>query len=256
MLVVSCYRLFCIYCRLKSDEAITFLNIQHPSIDGKAITGTPNSNVSITAEFWAIHCLIPKGIQHHKKEQVSVDTIARRSKNCISMAEFFSSYSSFMNRPFQETDLPGIQVVPQFHSKILAFTVGFSLLFKVVPTIIESTWPKWYRELDPVKRKELPTYLISLVHHFVVVPFGWWHIYQDYLIWQSDVQPFENYNALNQTPLIALGCGFLLADIINCSLPDALEGKPLYMIHHSLTVILGKSCASLTPLVAQNLGAN
>ena len=255
MLVVSCYRLFCIYCRLKSDEAITFLNIQHPSIDGKAIRYSKLQRLH--------HCKIldysllnSKRYTTSQKEQVSVNTIARRSKNCISMAEFFSSYSSFMNRPFQETDLPGIQVVPQFHSKILAFTVGFSLLFKVVPTIIESTWPKWYRELDPVKRKELPTYLISLAHHFIVVPFGWWHIYQDYLIWQSDVQPFENYNALNQTPLIALGCGFLLADIINCSLPDALEGKPLYMIHHSLTVILGKSCASLTPLVAQNLGAN
>ena len=160
-----------------------------------------------------------------------------------------------MNRPFQETDLRGIEAVPQFYSKMVAFTVGFSLLFKIVPNLIESIWPKWYRELDPVKRKELPNYLISLVHHFVVVPFGWWHIYKDYMIWQSDAEPYENYYALTETPLVALGCGFLIADIINCSFPDALEGKPLYMIHHSLTVILGECCLVFTVLVILNLEA-
>lgn len=157
-----------------------------------------------------------------------------------------------MNRPFQETDLTGVQVVPQFYSKIAAFAIGFSLLFKAAPIFIESIWPKWYNGLDPVKRKELPTYLISLVHHFVVVPCGWWHIYKDYLLWQSNVQPYENYYALNQAPLAALGCGFLLADIINCAFADALDGKPLYLLHHSLTMILGESRLLLIPHVEQN----
>lgn len=156
------------------------------------------------------------------------------------MIDLFSQYLSFINRPFDETTATGVQTVPEFYTTMLLLTAGFSLLYKIVPLLLDTFASKWYNGLDPVKRKELPTYLISFAHHFVVVPLGWFHIYQDYTMWRSNMQPPTNYYALDETPLIAFGCAFLLADIINCALADALDGKPLYLFHHILVVTFGE----------------
>ena len=156
------------------------------------------------------------------------------------MIDLFREYLSFTNRPFDETTVTGVQIFPQFYTTMLLLTAGFSLLYKIVPILLDTFLPAWYNELEPVKRKELPTYLISFVHHFVVVPLGWYHIYQDYTMWRSNMQPPTDFYALDETPLIAFGCAFLLADIINCALAEALSGKPLYLCHHILIITFGE----------------
>lgn len=165
------------------------------------------------------------------------------------MANFFNDYITFISRPFEETNVTGIQVFPQFFTQMALFTIGFSCLYKLVPSVLESVWPKWYNDLEPIKRKEMPTYLISFVHHFIVVPLGWLHIYQDFTMWRSNIQPVENYYAIDETPLIALGCAFLLADILNSAFDDAFTGKPLYLLHHVLIITFGKSNGSYHLLI-------
>ena len=160
------------------------------------------------------------------------------------MANFFNDYLTFISRPFQETTVTGIEAFPQFYTMMTAWTIGFSFLFKVVPSLLQSIWPKWYEDLEPAKRREMPSYLISFVHHFIVVPLGWLHIYQDYIMWRSNIEPAENYYVNDETPLIALGCAFLLADLLNSALPEAFNGKPLYFLHHLLTIIFGKHTVS------------
>ena len=155
------------------------------------------------------------------------------------MTEFIRNYSAFVVHPFQDTIVTGIQVFPGFYNSILVYTVAFSALYQVVPSILLSIWPKWYKELEPTKRKEMPTYLISFVHHFIIVPIGWLHIYQDYILIQSGDPISSDHYALKESSLVPLGCAFLLADIINSALGEAWHGRPLYLIHHILIIVLG-----------------
>lgn len=38
---------------------------------------------------------------------------------------------------------------------------------------------------------------------------------------------------------VAIGCAYILADVICAALPDALHGRPLYLAHHVFTLALG-----------------
>ena len=156
------------------------------------------------------------------------------------MADFIRNYAAFVVQPFQDTTVTGFQVFPGFFNLIMMYTVAFSALYQVLPYILSSIWPKWYTDLEPIKRKEMPTYLISFVHHFIIVPVGWLHIYQDYFLLQSGVPISNDHYALKESSLVPLGCAFLLADIIYSALSEACRGRPLYLIHHILIIILGK----------------
>mmetsp|Transcript_10188 Transcript_10188/g.9875 ORF Transcript_10188/g.9875 Transcript_10188/m.9875 type:complete len:253 (-) Transcript_10188:64-822(-) len=151
--------------------------------------------------------------------------------------EFMNNYVTFMLRPFEDTTVTGISVFPEFWNVTLLFTVAFSALYSIVPYMLSNS--SWYLKLEPTKRKELPTYLISFVHHLYVVPYAWLHIYQDYLMVQSGAPVPNDHYAVLESYVLAFGCAYIFADIICAALPDALHGKPLYMYHHVFTIALG-----------------
>ena len=161
------------------------------------------------------------------------------------MSELVRNYVSFVLHPFQDTEVTGIQVYPQFYHIIAIYTAAFSALFQIVPYLLSSVWPVWYKRLEPAKRREMPSYLISYVHHFIAVPLGWLHIYQDYITLQSGVPMATDHYALKECSLVFLGCAYLLADTINFSFGEAVNGKPLYLLHHVLSIALGKSSENI-----------
>lgn len=144
-----------------------------------------------------------------------------------------------MLHPFTSNDVSGTEAYPFFFKSILLQTAAFSILFHLVPYVLAKKWPEWYNGLDPIKRKEIPTYLISFIHHFIVVPVGWIHIYQDFMLFRSGTIPNNDHYALKEAIWVPLGCSFLFADIINSAVKEAIAGRPLYLLHHVATMTLG-----------------
>lgn len=116
------------------------------------------------------------------------------------MAEFINKYITYMLRPFEDTTVTGISVFPAFWNVTLVLTIAFTSLYYIVPYVLSKT--SWYNELEPTKRKELPSYFISFVHHLYVVPFGWLHIYQDYLMVQDGGFIPNNHHAIKESAIV------------------------------------------------------
>lgn len=99
--------------------------------------------------------------------------------------EYVEAYIAYMLHPFEVSEGTGYDAQPEFYYRTLILTIGFTFLYLTVPMILSTFWSKWYNNLDPQKKKELPTYFISFFHHFVIVPVGWYYIHEDFMMFQS-----------------------------------------------------------------------
>lgn len=156
------------------------------------------------------------------------------------MSEFLRKYVSFVIHPFHTIEESGVEVFPQIYNQAIGFTIIFSALHKLTPFLLSTFYPSWYKQLEPAKRREMPTYLVSFAHHLIAVPIAWLHIYQDYQQLQSGAPMVANHYALKESFLVPFGCAFLFADILNYAFDEALSGRPMYLLHHALALALGK----------------
>lgn len=90
----------------------------------------------------------------------------------------------------------------------------------------------WFAELSPRKRAELPSFAIALIHHSVAVPFSIYHIYMD-IFHYGDVNYGELYSII-----VPFTMGFFIADLMMYTVPEAMEGRYIYLLHHIFAVVL------------------
>lgn len=144
------------------------------------------------------------------------------------------NYIKFVLRPQPtHSTTTGFDNVPYFWHKLIFWTSFFTILFFVVTFVSKKLFPEWYSKLDARKRREFPSYVVCLVHHFAMVPRAWLHIYQDFLRTEAELAVIH-YASVEAT--IAPFClGYLLGDTICFAIPELLKGKWEYIIHHILT---------------------
>ena len=103
----------------------------------------------------------------------------------------------------------------------------FAILQVCVPRLLDLMWPVWWQVLPLKKKKEIPPCLVSLIHHFVVV------IYGLYLIWMYHSN--GSYITSTEVNLIApFIYGYLVGDTAAYAIPEALEGRVEFLVHHAL----------------------
>src|SRR5690348_11253349 len=91
------------------------------------------------------------------------------------------NYWDFILRPVSaEESVPYAQVIPRFYEKVVCSSVFFMAITFVLPPVLKTMFPKWYEALPENKKKELPPYLTSLVHHAVIVPVSWYYLFLDW----------------------------------------------------------------------------
>jgi hypothetical protein len=125
---------------------------------------------------------------------------------------------------------------PYFYESAAAWSVAFTLFSLAIPIAAKFFFPKWYNNLDLKKQKEVPSYIMCLVHHFVQVPWAWYVVIYDFTLTDQAVSTL-NY------PLINAGAGsffigYTIGDTLTYSIWEAFQGKFEYMIHHVLILSL------------------
>jgi len=114
------------------------------------------------------------------------------------------------------------------------YFVGLSVL---IPLAVRTLFPSFWRSLSEQKRFEFPSYTAGFFHHIVVAPLGIYRIYEDWAWWlgavdgRGKVASFRDY-APNNADVLPFNIGYLVADTIFIGLPEAFQGKPLYLLHH------------------------
>lgn len=147
------------------------------------------------------------------------------------------AYINFILRPLPTHDTPsGADVVDNFYLKIALWSSFFIVLFQLVPLLSKTIFPTWYNSLVPRKRKEFPSYVVCLVHHFALVPIAWYHVIQDFSRSGSELQQID-YAPIEA--IVAPFClGYLISDTVCFAISEMLAGRLEYIIHHVMTVWL------------------
>lgn len=96
----------------------------------------------------------------------------------------------------------------------------------------KTLYKQWFYGLPTRKQAEIPSYVLSLMHHAIAVPFSVYHIYMDYTVYR-DVDYGELYVAI-----IPFTLGYFIADLIMYTIPEALQGRYVYFFHHVFAVVL------------------
>lgn len=122
------------------------------------------------------------------------------------------------------------------------WAIVFFLAHQLFEPIIKLIIPQTYQDLKPQKKKDLSTYVISTIHHLVVVPYVTQFLIKD--IWNYIRDPnapilvshfdevYSNYG------VISFSVGFFFGDGIAFYVPEALQGRPIYLIHHIFSICM------------------
>lgn len=147
------------------------------------------------------------------------------------------SYWTFLNRPSSTlSSTTGIDALPNFLFDTVLFTALFSSIFLLVNPLLSIFFPRKFNNFSSRKKKELPSYVLCLVHHIIAVPFAWRNIIND-LNLGDEAAAMVDYAPI--TAIIAPWCiAYLVADTMFFAVPEALTGKFEYIIHHVLTLFL------------------
>jgi TLC domain len=161
------------------------------------------------------------------------------------MTNILQSYWLFLNRPSSVlSSNTGFDSLPYFLRDTAFFTALFSSIFLLVNPLLSFFFLRKFNDFPHRKKKELPSYVLCLVHHIVAVPFAWRNIIND-LSLGNEAAAMVDYAPI--TAIIAPWCvAYLVADTMFFAVPEALAGKFEYIIHHLLTLFLVTSslCAS------------
>lgn len=173
------------------------------------------------------------------------------------MCSFFSI--DFILKAYEHVELPkeDSEVFhPEFVKAVIFWAVLYIVLHLVFNPVFYFLFPKTWKSLPPNKQKELSTYILSTSHHFVVVPIVFYSVVSDLYAYSLTHEPFEPSH-LNHiyahTGVVAFSVGFFFGDGIAYYIPEALAGRPMYLFHHVLSVIIITSTRSFSGVVLQAL---
>jgi hypothetical protein len=149
------------------------------------------------------------------------------------MSDFVVGYWNFMTRklPTHET-IRGIDAIPNFESKVLVWTLFFTVVFFIIPMIAKIVAPSWHASLPARKQREYPAYMVCLIHHGFMVPRAWVHIYSDALRSAAELSVIHYANV--EATIAPFCLGYLLGDTICFAIPEVIRGNLEYIIHHVL----------------------
>ena len=153
------------------------------------------------------------------------------------MISSLNAYWRFLNRPPSPSSITtGIDVLPNLSRDIVLLIIIFSVIYVIINPILSNLLSTKYSDISMRKRKELPSYILCLVHHIVAVPVAWFNIYADFnLSWEAA----QGIDYAPITAVIAPWCiAYLMTDTIFFAIPEARLGKFEYIIHHALTLFL------------------
>ena len=152
------------------------------------------------------------------------------------MDSVFHTYWRFLNRQPDPNVVwkRGIEEYPNFFYDSLCWGVFFTGLFLVTSAVLRTLWPKWYNSLTPKKQKELPSYVVCLVHHFVRVPGGWINIFRDFYRTEAESAAL-NYPFMEAS--VGPFCmGYFIGDLVCFALIEAFHGELEYAVHHVVII--------------------
>lgn len=159
----------------------------------------------------------------------------------MSVMEMLKTYKDFALRPPPaQPMLSGFAATEQFGWHFLAATLFFSVIYGSVTTFCQMVYPNWYHRLPEKKRLELPSYVISTLHHCVMVPLAWYHIIKDFQRTESDLQSIDY--AIVHGWVAPIGMGYTLADTLCYALPELLCGHTEFLIHHGFLLAFVTAC--------------
>lgn len=73
---------------------------------------------------------------------------------------------------------------------------------------------------------------MSLVHHAVAVPFSIYHIYMDVYVY--DMVDYTQLYVI----IIPFTLGYFISDLVIYTLPEAMQGRYTYFLHHVFALVL------------------
>lgn len=130
-----------------------------------------------------------------------------------------------------EVEMPSAaSVYPNYYEETAVMCLAFTLISMVIPIIIKNLFPQWYNSLDSKKQKEVPSYILCLIHHLVQVPWAWYRVYIDFQMTDAE-QAVYNYTLINAAAA-PFFTGYTVGDTLSHSIWEALQGKYEYIIHH------------------------
>jgi hypothetical protein len=154
------------------------------------------------------------------------------------MTEYLQLYiNSFRRDPPSFEVLRGVDAVPNFFADCAKWSLFFTGLMLLTPVLAKQFFPTWHKQLDKKKKGEFPPYAVSMIHHVIVVPYGWYYFIKDLALPNYDQGMLEYTHFLQfLTPIIG---AFIVADTLCYALPESLfHNHHEYIIHHILAMLL------------------
>ena len=154
--------------------------------------------------------------------------------------------------PPEQSDI----LAPDFARAVAFWAVVYIVLHFIFNPVFKSLFPDTWASLKPSKQKELSTYVLSTTHHFVVVPVVFYSILSDLVAFARTHEPFEpgHLNAMySNTGVLAFSVGFFFGDGIAFYIPETLAGRPMYLFHHVLSIIVLSTTRSFSGVALQSL---
>lgn len=166
------------------------------------------------------------------------------------VVDLIISYYNFISRPLPTDPGPtGLEVMPNIVVDTIFYSLFFTAINLLIPVLLKLFYSNWYYSLEKRKQFEIASYIACLFHHFLMVPRGWVHIYNDYLL--SAVQSKTIHYAMIESSIAPFSIGYLIGDTITYAIPEAIRGKYEYIIHHILTLALVISSLSAPGNIAR-----
>lgn len=180
------------------------------------------------------------------------------------MPDLFDQYWNLLSRKptstrsgfdaFPITSVYKVDAVSSLYVDTLHWAAIFSAICILIPIVLEFSCSNYWNSLvedkevkdkdgkviktvkDKSKQIELPSMVITLLHHLYVVPTAFLWIYQDFSVPDSD---YSRVDPASKEALIAPFClGYFLADTIFYVFPEMSKGRFEMLIHHVLFVSL------------------
>lgn len=154
------------------------------------------------------------------------------------MSEYILYYIASLQRPTPTFQVPrGVEAVPNFFVDCAKWSFFFTALMLLAPILAKQFAPTWYKQLDSRKKAEFPPYAVSMFHHVVVVPYGWYYFLQDLALpnYNNGMVDYSHFLEF-LTPILG---SFVLADTVCYALPESLlHNHHEYLMHNIMAILL------------------
>lgn len=164
-----------------------------------------------------------------------------------------ASYVKFLESAYTDVVIPVSTFHPTdnfFDKEFIIATIFWFIVVSILQltfnSMLSNLFPKWYANLPEQKQKEFPSYGIGLMHHLVISPYLCYHLLSDLVTFfqtPSDMIATFRFasshydNVYWDRGVFPFTLGFFIADTLFYSIPEAVRGAPLYLLHHTVALI-------------------